>query len=131
MGSADFTQEGRLPTTEASGHLPPFVIHQRTVGHQPQARLVEFVGLSTQHVTIEVLRALDEQRVDEEFVALPAEQLTVDIQCVTKWSELDTSWRGVARFAAGQRRDRGEYLTAWYDGGYTTNLAQVDDRRER
>ena len=32
----------------------------------------------------------------EEFLALAAEQFTVDIHCVTKWTKLDTSWRGVS-----------------------------------
>jgi DMSO/TMAO reductase YedYZ molybdopterin-dependent catalytic subunit len=31
----------------------------------------------------------------EEFLALAAQEVTVDIHCVTKWSKLDTSWRGV------------------------------------
>ena len=31
----------------------------------------------------------------EEFRALPSEEVTVDIHCVTKWSKLDKSWRGV------------------------------------
>ncbi len=30
-----------------------------------------------------------------EFRALPAEDITVDIHCVTKWSKLGTHWRGV------------------------------------
>jgi DMSO/TMAO reductase YedYZ molybdopterin-dependent catalytic subunit len=29
-------------------------------------------------------------RTRDEFTALPAEDVTVDIQCVTKWSKLDT-----------------------------------------
>jgi DMSO/TMAO reductase YedYZ molybdopterin-dependent catalytic subunit len=32
----------------------------------------------------------------EEFQALPSEEVTVDIHCVTKWSKLDTVWRGVS-----------------------------------
>ena len=32
----------------------------------------------------------------QEFVALPSETITVDIHCVTKWSKLDTSWKGVS-----------------------------------
>ena len=32
----------------------------------------------------------------EEFLALPQETPTVDIHCVTKWSKLDTGWRGVS-----------------------------------
>src|ERR687885_2978165 len=32
----------------------------------------------------------------EEFRALPSEEITRDIHCVTKWSKLDTVWRGVS-----------------------------------
>src|SRR5436305_1141335 len=32
----------------------------------------------------------------EEFQALPSEEVTVDIHCVTKWSKLDTAWKGVS-----------------------------------
>src|SRR5215472_10121343 len=31
-----------------------------------------------------------------EFLALPSETPTVDIHCVTKWSKLDTTWKGVS-----------------------------------
>src|SRR5207253_2708269 len=31
-----------------------------------------------------------------ELLALPAEDVTVDIHCVTAWSKLDTRWRGVS-----------------------------------
>jgi DMSO/TMAO reductase YedYZ molybdopterin-dependent catalytic subunit len=63
----------------------------------------------------------------EEFLALPADQITVDIHCVTKWTKLDTSWRGVSldTLLATIETDA-EYLTAWCDGGYTTNLALAD-----
>ncbi|HXO09611.1 MAG TPA: sulfite oxidase-like oxidoreductase [Solirubrobacteraceae bacterium] len=62
-----------------------------------------------------------------EFLALPAEHVTVDIHCVTKWSKLDTSWRGVSLEALLKTVEtKAEYLTAWCDGGYTTNLA-LDD----
>ncbi len=61
------------------------------------------------------------------FLELPAEEITVDIHCVTKWSKLDTSWRGVAvdTLLAEVETDA-KYLTAWSDGGYTTNLALED-----
>ena len=32
----------------------------------------------------------------KEFRALPSEEVTVDIHCVTKWSKLDTVWEGVS-----------------------------------
>jgi DMSO/TMAO reductase YedYZ molybdopterin-dependent catalytic subunit len=63
----------------------------------------------------------------EEFTALPADEVTVDIHCVTKWSKLDTTWRGVPvdSLLENVTTDAG-YLTAWSDGGYTTNL-KLDD----
>ena len=63
----------------------------------------------------------------DELLALPAENVTVDIHCVTKWSKLDTSWRGVSVDTLLEDVDTGaEYLTAWCDGDYTTNHALED-----
>jgi DMSO/TMAO reductase YedYZ molybdopterin-dependent catalytic subunit len=63
----------------------------------------------------------------EEFVALPAEVITTDIHCVTKWSKLDTSWKGVSVDTLLQAtQTEAGYVTAWADGGYTTNLALED-----
>jgi DMSO/TMAO reductase YedYZ molybdopterin-dependent catalytic subunit len=63
----------------------------------------------------------------DEFVALESENVTVDIHCVTKWSKLDTTWRGVSLDALlGTVGTEAEYLTAWSDGGYTTNMALED-----
>jgi DMSO/TMAO reductase YedYZ molybdopterin-dependent catalytic subunit len=63
----------------------------------------------------------------EEFVALPRETVTVDIHCVTKWSKLDSTWTGVSvdTLLEGVETDAG-YVTAWCDGGYTTNLPLED-----
>jgi DMSO/TMAO reductase YedYZ molybdopterin-dependent catalytic subunit len=59
----------------------------------------------------------------EEFQALPSEEFTVDIHCVTKWSKLDTAWEGVSLDTLLEGVDTaGEYLVASCDGGYTTNL---------
>ena len=30
------------------------------------------------------------------FSKLPLQTVTVDIHCVTKWSKLDTAWKGVS-----------------------------------
>ena len=63
----------------------------------------------------------------EEFVALPSEMITTDIHCVTKWSKLNTSWKGVSVDTLLQvAQSEAGYLTAWSDGGYTTNLALED-----
>src|SRR5919108_42958 len=63
----------------------------------------------------------------EEFLALPSETVTVDIHCVTKWSKLDTTWAGVSvdTLLGGLDADAG-YVTAFCDGGYTTNLPLED-----
>jgi DMSO/TMAO reductase YedYZ molybdopterin-dependent catalytic subunit len=63
----------------------------------------------------------------EEFLALPSATVTVDIHCVTKWSKLDTSWRGVSVDTLLEGVETAaEYVRAWSDGGYTTNLALED-----
>ena len=63
----------------------------------------------------------------EEFLALPSETPTVDIHCVTKWSKLATTWKGVSLDVLLEYvQTEAEYLTAWSDGGYATNLALED-----
>ena len=63
----------------------------------------------------------------DEFTALPAETVTVDIHCVTKWSKFDTNWKGVSVDALLERvKSEAGYVTARSDGGYTTNLAVED-----
>ena len=59
----------------------------------------------------------------EEFRALPSEEITRDIHCVTKWSKLDTTWEGVSvdTLLEGVETAAG-YVLAFSDGGYTTNL---------
>jgi DMSO/TMAO reductase YedYZ molybdopterin-dependent catalytic subunit len=63
----------------------------------------------------------------QELLALPAETPTVDIHCVTKWSKLDTTWKGVPIDALLAAVDTSAmYVSAWSDGGYTTNLPLED-----
>jgi DMSO/TMAO reductase YedYZ molybdopterin-dependent catalytic subunit len=63
----------------------------------------------------------------EELRALPAETVTRDIHCVTKWTKLDTSWTGVSVDTLLEAVEPlGEYVVAWCDGGYTTNLPLED-----
>src|SRR6201987_4722845 len=63
----------------------------------------------------------------EELLALPSETPTVDIHCVTKWSKLDTTWRGVSLDTLlGDVDTSTEYVLAFCDGGYTTNLPLED-----
>jgi DMSO/TMAO reductase YedYZ molybdopterin-dependent catalytic subunit len=58
---------------------------------------------------------------------LPAQDLSADIHCVTRWSKLDTQWRGVSvDTLLEQVDDAATYVLAFCDGGYTTNLP-IDD----
>jgi DMSO/TMAO reductase YedYZ molybdopterin-dependent catalytic subunit len=61
----------------------------------------------------------------DELMALPQKDVVVDIHCVTRWSKLDTAWRGVPVRDVLERariRPSGKFLMAYSEGGYTTNL---------
>jgi DMSO/TMAO reductase YedYZ molybdopterin-dependent catalytic subunit len=60
---------------------------------------------------------------------LPRQYFVVDIHCVTKWTKLDTRWEGVSLdtlFEHVELDQKAMYLTAYSDGGYTTNLPLAD-----
>ncbi len=58
-----------------------------------------------------------------QFIALPSEEITVDIHCVTSWSKLGTSWRGVSLDTLFADVETGfDFVMAHSYGGYTTNL---------
>ena len=79
--------------------------------------------------TLEVLTDEGESRAWtwDEFQALPSEEIKVDIHCVTKWSKLDTTWKGVSvdTLLEGVATSAEFLLVDSYDG-YTTNLPLVD-----
>ncbi len=63
----------------------------------------------------------------DDFMALPTEDITVDIHCVTKWSKLGTHWTGVSVDTLFEGVDTGaEYVLAFAEGDYTTNLPMAD-----
>ena len=66
----------------------------------------------------------------EQFGALPQTEITRDIHCVTKWTKLDTLWRGVTfddlLVAAGIETTPTMFVMAHSDGDYTTNLPVAD-----
>jgi DMSO/TMAO reductase YedYZ molybdopterin-dependent catalytic subunit len=79
--------------------------------------------------TIEGLVAAPIQWTWNEFLLLPAQDYVADIHCVTKWSKFDTHWLGVSLdtlLGHANLDPRARYLTAFSDGGYTTNLALSD-----
>lgn len=61
------------------------------------------------------------------LMALPAVDVVVDLHCVTKWSKLGTSWRGVSLDVLLEDVDTAaDFALAHSYGGYTTNLPLED-----
>ncbi|HEU4491624.1 MAG TPA: sulfite oxidase-like oxidoreductase [Jiangellales bacterium] len=62
-----------------------------------------------------------------ELMALPQETPTVDIHCVTRWSKLETSWRGVSLdVLLADIETAADFALISSYGGYTTNLPVED-----
>jgi DMSO/TMAO reductase YedYZ molybdopterin-dependent catalytic subunit len=63
----------------------------------------------------------------EEFAGLAFEDVPCDIHCVTKWSKLGTTFRGVSVDTLLDDADpKGGYAMVFSYGGYTTNLPLAD-----
>src|ERR671910_81959 len=59
----------------------------------------------------------------EEFRALPSEEITRDIHCVTKWSKFDTRWEGVSVETLLEGLETtAEYVTAFCDAPHQEPL---------
>jgi len=121
---------GRRPEADAA-RVPPgqYVTHDFPVlaaGPTPHTPLADW--------SFELRGELDAPRSWswQEFAALPTETITVDIHCVTKWSKLDTVWEGVSLDVLLEGVGTpARYVTAFSDGGYTTNLPLADLRGGR
>lgn len=63
----------------------------------------------------------------EQLLALPIDDVATNIHCVTHWSKLGTSWRGVSldTLFAGVETEQ-QYVMAHSYGGYTTNVPLAD-----
>src|ERR687894_367217 len=113
---------GRRRQTEQDTNLPPgqYLVEGFPVlsaGPTPRTSLDEW--------DFSIVGEVDEPKTWswDEFRALPSEEITRDIHCVTKWSKLDTTWEGVSvdTLLEGVETAAG-YVLAYADGGYTTNL---------
>jgi DMSO/TMAO reductase YedYZ molybdopterin-dependent catalytic subunit len=90
-----------------------------------QASTVPSIDLATWDFTVSGLVEEPLRLTWEQLLALPAEEVTVDIHCVTRWSRFDTSFRGVrwrelAALARPQAPAR--FAIARAEQGYTANL---------
>ncbi len=116
----------RRPPEELSDRLPPGQYYERdfpvlTAGPTPDVAPGEW-GLR-----IDGMVGQEQEWSWDEFHELEAEEVPCDIHCVTKWSKLDTSFRGVSLDPLLEAAEPlGAYATAYSYGGYTTNLAIED-----
>ena len=61
----------------------------------------------------------------DELMALPQKDLVTDIHCVTRWSKLNTAWRGVPvrdLLERARLKPSASHVMAYSDGGYSANL---------
>ncbi|MDC4226638.1 MAG: sulfite oxidase-like oxidoreductase [Candidatus Manganitrophus sp.] len=124
MGEGFFSRgfHGRRQKSEVNERLPPGQYLERdfpvlSAGPTPHTSLAEW--------DFSIVGAVDQPKrwSWDEFHTLPRETITRDIHCVTKWSKLDTHWEGVSLdVLLAQIATAAEYVIAFCDGGYTTNL---------
>jgi len=120
--------QGKRRDAGVASRLPPgqYLVNDFPVlsaGPTPRTSLDQW------SLTIDGLVGTPVQWTWEQFMALPRQAYTVDISCVTKWTKLDMKWEGVSvdtLFEQVELNPQVGYLTAYSDGGYTTNLA-LDD----
>ena len=123
-----------------STFTPGFRGRGRTVGHRippGQYQTADFPVLSAgptpavdlEEWTFTVVSEVGERREWdwEQFSELPAENPTVDIHCVTRWSKLDTTWRGVSVDTLLAEVDTAaDFAVVHSVDGYTANLPVED-----
>jgi DMSO/TMAO reductase YedYZ molybdopterin-dependent catalytic subunit len=63
----------------------------------------------------------------QQFTALPTEDVVVDLHCVTRWSKLQTPWRGVSLDVLLEDVETAaDFVSVTSYGGYTTNVPLED-----
>jgi DMSO/TMAO reductase YedYZ molybdopterin-dependent catalytic subunit len=123
--SRGFSGRRRVPE-ELAQRLPPGQYYEKgfpvlTAGPTPRVDLGEW------RLSIDGMVASKHAWTWDEFRGLPFETVPCDIHCVTKWSKLGTSFRGVSMDTLFQVVEpQGAYAMAHSYGGYTTNLAIED-----
>jgi DMSO/TMAO reductase YedYZ molybdopterin-dependent catalytic subunit len=117
---------GRRQVEAEAGRLPP---GQYLTGDFPVLSAGPTPSIRLDEWRFEITGQLDKPRAWtwQELKALPSEDVTVDIHCVTKWSKLDTPWQGVSvDTLLKDVPTAAEFVMAHSYGGYTTNLPLED-----
>ena len=92
----------------------------------------EIVNTATWQFTITTEQGSRHGWTWEQFRALPSEEVTTDIHCVTQWTKLDTAWRGVScDVLLDGVETSASFVMARSYGGYTTNMPLADLRDGR
>lgn len=78
--------------------------------------------------TFRVFGLVDEEKVFnwDDMMKLPTAEQTVDIHCVTRWSKLDTTWKGIPwrEFTRNFNvKPNATHVMAHCEFGFTTNIA--------
>ena len=126
MGLISRGFRGRRQTGVAPERLPP---GQYLVDGFPVLSAGPTPRVSPEDWRLTITRAaIEEKSWDwERFLSLPSEAVRVDIHCVTKWSKLDTEWRGVSIDVLLDGVETADaFVMAHSYGGYTTNLPIAD-----
>ncbi|HKV87759.1 MAG TPA: sulfite oxidase-like oxidoreductase [Candidatus Dormibacteraeota bacterium] len=126
MGFVSRGFRGRRRDNLPSSRVPP---GQHVVDDFPVLSAGPTPRVSLESWTFTIRGEIDEpkQWTWKQLSAFPTESITVDIHCVTKWSKLDTAWKGVSVDTLMEGVDTAaEFATVFSDGGYTTNLP-LDD----
>jgi DMSO/TMAO reductase YedYZ molybdopterin-dependent catalytic subunit len=85
------------------------------------------IPLDRWQFTIETETGTRQQWSWTQLLDLPAETVTVDIHCVTKWSKLGTTWQGVSiDTLMGDVETAADFALVYSYGGYSTNLPLAD-----
>src|SRR4051812_5254929 len=112
----------RQAPEEFEGRIPPGPYYEPgfptlTAGPTPDVRTEDW------QLTIDGMVSQPQGWSWQAFHELPFEEVPCDIHCVTKWSKLGTSFRGVSVDALlANAEPHGEYAMAHSYGGYTTNV---------
>ena len=85
------------------------------------------IPLDSWEFTVSTEHGESHRRSWSELMALPAESVTMDVHCVTRWSKLDTAWRGVSLDTLlGDIETEADFALVRSYGGYSTNLPLED-----
>ena len=126
MATRGFTGRPRPPGS--AGRVPP---GQSVTSDFPvlSATPTEHVKLDTWSFTLKVGPKAVKSWTWAQFNALPQSGITRDIHCVTKWSKLDTTWRGVLiddLLDDADLEPPTQFTLAHSVGGYSTNVPVAD-----